>query len=263
MKRVSRAGFKLIELVVVIGLLTIFAMIMLPIVLRVRANAARTQTNDNLRQCAVAIHKYHDVNHKFPDAAWTGGDYQNPGEERSMWFHLLPFVEQESVYKNNVHDAVVVAYLAPSDPSTWNVEGKISFAGNIRLFGYATLTALKANSAVTLNNGDPSGLSLRTDLTETMQSQFDAGPDSRRHLERLHARHSLPRLRLADRVHKIFRKSDRYGARRRRSDAKYRRASRAGQGSVLRCRLTSPTRRFDVARRHLPGRSAGATMRGG
>jgi type II secretory pathway pseudopilin PulG len=172
MRKSTRLGFKLIELVLVIGLIAILAMIVLPGVLKIRSDQARLQTNNNLRQCALAIHKYHDVYHKLPDAAWTGGSYANPGEERSMWFHLLPFVEQESVYKNNVHNAVVPAYLAPSDPSTWNVEGKISFAGNIRLFGYASLGAAKANSAVNLANGNPSGVSLRTDLAAAMQSKL-------------------------------------------------------------------------------------------
>ncbi len=66
-----------------------------------------------------------------------------------MWFQLLPYVEAENVYKNDVHNAVVSCYLAPSDPYVSTTDGKLNFAGNIRLFAYGTLGASNANNAVT------------------------------------------------------------------------------------------------------------------
>jgi hypothetical protein len=122
---------------------------------KVREAAARTQTNNNLRQCAIAIHNYHGVFNKLPNAVWYGGQYTGTGAPsggsvgRTMWFHLLPYVEQDNVYKNNVHNAVVSAYLAPSDPYISTPDGKLNFAANIRLFAYQTLGATNANNAVT------------------------------------------------------------------------------------------------------------------
>jgi prepilin-type N-terminal cleavage/methylation domain-containing protein len=167
MSRRTRPGFKLIELLIVIAILGALAGLILPAVLKIRADDARTQTHNRLRECAAAIHAYHGVNNKFPDAAWTGGIYKD--DARSMWFHLLPFVGQKDAYDRNVHDAIVPAYLTSGDPSRWVDAGRIDFAGNIRLFGYNTLTAKKANGAVGAEC-KPSGLSLAADLTGSMSS---------------------------------------------------------------------------------------------
>jgi prepilin-type N-terminal cleavage/methylation domain-containing protein len=171
MRKSTRLGFKLIELLVVIAILAIGAMLMFPAVQQVRdGSSASTQTKNNLRQCAIAIHNYHGTYSRLPNAAWTGGIYTSKESQRSMWFHRLPFIEADNVYKNNVHDAVVSAYLAPSDPYVSTTDGKVNFAGNIRLFGYGTLTATNANSAVVPATGEPSGLSLETHLAAAMSS---------------------------------------------------------------------------------------------
>jgi prepilin-type N-terminal cleavage/methylation domain-containing protein len=167
----TRPGFKLVELLLVIAILAIIAGLVLPAVLKVREAQARTQTNNNLRQCAVAIHNYHGVYNKFPSAAWPGGIYDQADTPRAMWFHLLPYVEQEAAYKNNVHDAIVAAYDAPMAPRFGSMAGKVGFAGNIRLFGYGSLTAAFANSAVD-PKGNPSGFDIRQCLTARMQSNL-------------------------------------------------------------------------------------------
>ena len=156
----KRSGFTLIELLVVIAIIAILMALLVPAVQQVRARAAQIQTNNNLRQCAIAIHSYHGVANKFPNAAWTGGIFT--AQKRTMWFQLLPYVEQDNVYKNDVHNAVVPAFLAPSDPYIGASDGKLNFAANIRLFAYATLTAANANNAVsTTNPGTPTGTGLQ------------------------------------------------------------------------------------------------------
>jgi len=149
----KRLGFTLIELLVVIAIIAILMALLVPAVQKVREAAARTQTNNNLRQCAIAIHNYHGTFNKLPHAAWTGGIYTGTTTLRSMWFHLLPYVEADNVYKNNVHNAVVAAYLAPSDPYISTADGKLNFAGNIRLFAYQTLGPTNANNAVNSSGG--------------------------------------------------------------------------------------------------------------
>jgi prepilin-type N-terminal cleavage/methylation domain-containing protein len=170
----KRLGFTLIELLVVIAIIAILMALLVPAVQKVREAAARTQTNNNLRQCAIAIHNYHGVFNKFPNALWTGGVYTGTGNNRTMWFHLLPYVEQDNVYKNNVHNAVVAAYLAPSDPYVSTTDGKLNFAGNLRLFAYLTLGSANANNAVNAS-GAPNNTGLQGSSTGTVGGLGNGG----------------------------------------------------------------------------------------
>jgi prepilin-type N-terminal cleavage/methylation domain-containing protein len=146
----KRRAFTLIELLVVIAIIAILIALLVPAVQKVREAAARTQTNNNLKQCALAVHNYHDTYRRLPDAAWAGGMYavipptQN-ATIRTFWFHLLPYVEADNVYKANMHNAVVPAFNAPSDPYNADPAGKVNFGANLRLFGYNTITAATAN----------------------------------------------------------------------------------------------------------------------
>src|SRR5262245_31235633 len=144
-----RRAFTLIELLVVIAIIAILISLLVPAVQKVREAAARTQTNNNLKQCALAIHNYHDTYRKLPDAAWQGGLYTASNTPRTLWFQLLPYVEADNVYKANTHNAVINAYQAASDPYNADPAGKVNFAANIRIFGYQTLTATQANKVAT------------------------------------------------------------------------------------------------------------------
>jgi prepilin-type N-terminal cleavage/methylation domain-containing protein len=73
----SRAGFSMIELIVVIGIIGLLAALLLPAVQAAREAARATQCFNNLRQLGVAIHNYHDAHSCLPPAViWNGG----PGE---------------------------------------------------------------------------------------------------------------------------------------------------------------------------------------
>jgi type II secretory pathway pseudopilin PulG len=165
----------IITAVICIAVLMILAVLMallFPAVSRVREAASRTQTNNNLRQCAIAVHNYESVYRRLPDAAGPAvrPPYADVGEERSMWFHLMPYLEADNHYKNNVHDAVVNSFLAPADPFITTADGKLNFAGNIRIFGYKTLGPAEANNAVDDLQGRPSGRTLASVLAPNMVS---------------------------------------------------------------------------------------------
>jgi prepilin-type N-terminal cleavage/methylation domain-containing protein len=152
----KRRGFTLIELLVVIAIIAILIALLVPAVQKVREAAARTQTNNNLKQCALAVHGYHDTYRRMPDAMNVGGIYST-GTGMSMWFHLLPYVEADNIYKATTlpiqQGSVVPSYNAPSDPYNSDNLGTVNFAGNIRVFAHETLTPALANATTATGAG--------------------------------------------------------------------------------------------------------------
>lgn len=133
-----RKGFTLIELLVVIAIIAILIALLVPAVQKVRAAAARTQCQNNLKQIGLAMHNYHDTKKKFP----SGGDAKNIAAQA----YLLPFIEQENVYKTidftqapgSTANAfpraqVIPTFLCPADPQTNLPAG---FGGNNYVFNY-------------------------------------------------------------------------------------------------------------------------------
>ena len=87
-----RRGFTLIELLVVIAIIAILIALLVPAVQKVRDAAARTQCQNNLKQWAVAMHNFHDVNKRLPLGSSSSG---TTGLRRQTWVRFLwPYVEQ-------------------------------------------------------------------------------------------------------------------------------------------------------------------------
>ncbi len=60
-----------------------------------RQAAQRSQSSNNLKQLALAMHNYYDVHKKFPPAA----SYDAAGKPLLSWrVHLLPYLEQKVLY---------------------------------------------------------------------------------------------------------------------------------------------------------------------
>jgi prepilin-type N-terminal cleavage/methylation domain-containing protein len=93
-----RRGFTLIELLVVIAIIAILIGLLLPAVQKVRETANRIKCANNLKQLGLAAHQYHDAHEHLPPAI----GYYPPaaGAFGPYFFHLLPFVEQDDLYRN-------------------------------------------------------------------------------------------------------------------------------------------------------------------
>jgi prepilin-type N-terminal cleavage/methylation domain-containing protein len=135
-----RRAFTWVELIVVLAILAILLRILLPMHGHLVCGSARMACSNNLRQIGLAVHNYYDIGGAPPRATDSrrpsvlpSGTIPHPDfapAERFSWFaSLLPFLEQDSLYKQldlsvpwNVErnrqpvEQVVRTFICPADP---------------------------------------------------------------------------------------------------------------------------------------------------
>jgi len=98
--RRQRHGFTLIELLVVIAIIAVLIGLLLPAVQKVREAAARAKSQNNLKQMALAVHNFNDAYQgKLPPLTDLGTGAPNGWGYNSLFFNILPYVEQDNVYR--------------------------------------------------------------------------------------------------------------------------------------------------------------------
>jgi type II secretory pathway pseudopilin PulG len=143
-----RAGFTMIELLVIFGILAFVLGMLFPAIRQVQRAASRTQSINNLRQLGIAIHNMHDAYNKFPPVV---GSFPVKNEKAgTLFFHMLPFIEQQNIYqkadgdvtKNATYGVVIPTYLNHKDtsaPQNNRYKGWLattSYAANWMIFGH-------------------------------------------------------------------------------------------------------------------------------
>ena len=133
----GRAGFTIIEVLVVVGIIGLLVAITLPAVQQVRSTSRRMSCQSNLRQVGLALQNYHDTFGVFPRSMMT-------------WRDLLPTLEQTALYDDllanpgNEYRTSVSIFRCVSDGlnPTGGVNSSLNNGGGIQTYGYNGMVGL-------------------------------------------------------------------------------------------------------------------------
>lgn len=89
-----RVGLTLLELLVVLGIIAVLSGLTLAVIQKVRAAAAQSQCQNNLRQIGLAVSQYHDQHKAMPPGMRLTRKIRH-----SSWLaQLLPFLDQQPLW---------------------------------------------------------------------------------------------------------------------------------------------------------------------
>ena len=154
----GRAGFTLVELLVVIAVIGVLVGLTLPAVQSAREASRRVGCLNNLKQAGLAFHSYATSADAFPIGyvAWGGSSGGGVAPGWSWAVAVLPQMEQGPAYQalnlnlpvddasnDTVRSATLAVYTCPSDPG----KGTFSSSSSVRAGTFDSATTAFAGNA--------------------------------------------------------------------------------------------------------------------
>jgi prepilin-type N-terminal cleavage/methylation domain-containing protein/prepilin-type processing-associated H-X9-DG protein len=138
-----RSGFTLVELLVVIAIIGILVALLLPAVQSAREASRRNSCQNNLKQIGLGIQNFEHANGYYPDAWYTPGDISGSVAWGGWCMKILPFIEQDGVYK---------AY--DQTKSWWAMENQQAVNAQIKTYSCASSAIPHIRTGLTVLNGE-------------------------------------------------------------------------------------------------------------
>ena len=160
MRSANRPGFTLIELLVVIAIIAVLVGLLVPAVQKVREAANRMSCSNNSKQIGLAAHNFAGTyDGRLPPARVSNaaGRAIFGNSNRSVLVFLLPFIEQDNLYKQ--YDALVQQY-------------PTSTGANRRNWNHANMQPIYQNRVKTFEC--PSAPASRTDNSPASYAAVDS-----------------------------------------------------------------------------------------
>jgi type II secretory pathway pseudopilin PulG len=183
----SRCAFTLVELLVVIAIGIVLAALLVPAVHKVRESSNQLKCKNHLKQMGLAFHTHHDVFGYFPTGGKNECDLPYANEavasacctpegraaggcaphDRSEWswtFQILPFIEQDNIYRNpdtSVIDRTPISMMyCPSrrSPQLYDNLAKVDYAGCAGSDGTNGLLVRTGRDRICIPESVPDGL---------------------------------------------------------------------------------------------------------
>jgi prepilin-type N-terminal cleavage/methylation domain-containing protein len=159
MRATRSRAFTLVELLVVIAIIGILVALLLPAVQAAREAARRMSCSNNLKQIALSVHNYHDVNKKFPPGGITLGRCCGTPSYTTWAIAILPFLEEQNLFDRYRQDLFnedplnafvrtqfVDVYICPSDINTKRTDRPESGPGSRLQYAPGSYRAVSGKS---------------------------------------------------------------------------------------------------------------------